>query len=808
MIQSGGFIITPYFQSKLKQKGDLFFDEALTYILDNSTYKIISFEDSQSGYIFTTTLPTNKDSPFAKLDILNPTCVDLKNTSCYKEVKTFLFKLILLAEETYSDKDGTRKREIEYKYSSTKQKTTNKENDFIKECELQYNMYNSIFHPESIIPAMITQKPIIYENPIEFLEKLKLKFATDEQTYIVKLINAIRTESKLATAKLGLCMMEFADGYKTLKSELTSSNITEKKDTCAAGLLIMAMDYNIIHNDPHEGNLMIKQSGGVYQFSDEEKRKTPNSDYNVNVIDFGRSINIDTLTEYDFKNFTGSKSSVLKTQFDIGYDIKLIKRETNSPILPTMYSYLKNAFINLLLTISIKNVRIKDFLDIKPFEDWIHINSDSRLDYILKCIWNYYKNKKIAYTKIATLIPGFNPDSDISVKDLNELIIKNISPATTANFKPAYPYTGVPVSNLLRLEGQNSSYATPVQIINDAVKKLMTGLQKSLSPTPRPTLTTPSRLPLTGVVKSPFEAPASTELKEDAVFSLDKERLQILKDMNDTFESGLMTYNEDHIYEELNNFLNHLRVEKYPVNKYRKEMLEIIFRLEKKIKNLLTPVPNKIDSLYKDIEKFARSLGLENIEYKAVPTPSLKPELTHSPSPSISASKSPSSSSSSVTISPTVSYTPSPSSTLNIQTAIDVMNQSLGIINELLNPLLTRDEFITVHQKLRILLEVIIDYNRNKVISGTDWNNYYTKFYKISKYLWIEQVDKQRKASETNATQKIMIEAINTDIVKLFEDIEKNQAGGFRYQRVRTQKAKANKKHSIVNTVKRYRYAL
>jgi hypothetical protein len=103
---------------------------------------------------------------------------------------------------------------------------------------------------------------------------------------------------------------------------------------------------------------------------------------------------------------------------------------------------------------------------------------------------------------------------------------------------------------------------------------------------------------------------------------------------------------------------------------------------------------------------------------------------------------------------------------------------------------------------------VIIDYNRNKVISGTDWNNYYTKFYKISKYLWIEQVDKQRKASETNATQKIMIEAINTDIVKLFEDIEKNQAGGFRYQRVRTQKAKANKKHSIVNTVKRYRYAL
>lgn len=274
------------------------------FLIANSTIKKMSIEGedkSSYGIIYQLSLKDGVASPLVNLCINQNTPAHGKNgcalntfyrNKCFKDVRTFLLKLSFL------DKSG----DIELGL-----KKTLSVSEFANESNIQNLCYDMTYNlGESIVPGCISPSyidTIVDETGINSLLQRLLDPSVDTDGYL-KYVMTFAKERKIK--KFGLITMEFATGFRTLKSILEDDLIDARSKVYAINLAkashLLLYLKGVIQGDPHNENVMINLN---YKGFLDSSGSVVNGAFTTDspslgkalVIDFGRAfITEDTLT--------------------------------------------------------------------------------------------------------------------------------------------------------------------------------------------------------------------------------------------------------------------------------------------------------------------------------------------------------------------------------------------------------------------------------------------------------------------------------------------------------------------------------
>lgn len=251
---------------------NIYHNELVNFIITNS--QISSVSSGSYGITYKLQLNSSVKSPYLKIardKMDSPLCNtdNFYKVPCLTEVRTFLLKLSFIGKSE------------EYVYTIDGKIAMDKvpAEDFEREAQYQDEIYEKTFDlANSLVPACVSPA-LIQDIPSPLFERLKIKGGK-----LLKL--------KLSgTAQIGLILMEFAEGYRTLDKILTDNDVLNddggiipkkkfSRQAANAFLLYQAAHlllYNAgyAHGDHHYSNVMINV---------ENKQ--------VLLIDFGQTRNI------------------------------------------------------------------------------------------------------------------------------------------------------------------------------------------------------------------------------------------------------------------------------------------------------------------------------------------------------------------------------------------------------------------------------------------------------------------------------------------------------------------------------------
>jgi len=251
----------------------------------------LDHDASLYGLIYKLTLNHGVESPVVNIKIneANPnygnygqkTCS--MNTffrkPCLTPVRTFLMKLSFLSNA----------HEISMSYHGIELKRTVLKRDFGFESSNQNIAYEKTFDfGESVVPACISVPYIQHienEGVINPIFDALTEPEIDDDAYLIGLQGVAKT---LSIKEFGLILMEYAEGFVTLKSVMENDAVSARKKLEATNLAKMAhlvlFEKGIMQGDSHKSNVMVNLTYDGFLGSGIKGKAL--------VIDFGRSVNI------------------------------------------------------------------------------------------------------------------------------------------------------------------------------------------------------------------------------------------------------------------------------------------------------------------------------------------------------------------------------------------------------------------------------------------------------------------------------------------------------------------------------------
>jgi hypothetical protein len=356
--------------------------EAINKMMDVEGAKLehISYS-SLSGFIFKLDIPHGNAPEFITSDEITA-----GNLVYNKPVHSLIFKLAIIGDNNTPRVYTT--------YTSINNEKINKQSEFLKDYENEYNVQNSIYfntlypNGSNICPGVIDItifkffKGNEYNNIVNFINKLnEITIEGNKGNECRKMLKYFENVNLRRDIGLGIITMEFVDDkkYKLLKelrNEVTKMNkdVSIYENNCLyalAELIVLFIKLKIINYDSHVGNIFGNISGG-----------------RPLLIDFGRIVklleeNNSSLTEKYNDFFTDTNTSVNSNNDESDADSETLI-DNESPFNGGNFGKYRTDFDK------IKDIQVSDFYDIHENKEQLKQNLENIIRFIA-CV-DYTKN--------------------------------------------------------------------------------------------------------------------------------------------------------------------------------------------------------------------------------------------------------------------------------------------------------------------------------------------------------------------------------------------------------------------------------
>jgi len=385
-----------------KTSGKNNFDSIMN-MLKNPRCKITTISySSLKGFIFKLHISKKKFESLLPESEIEFYGVNESKTAFDSPIDTLIIKLAILHEHRELKIDRY------FPYSGLEKKVVNKETDtvdnFKQEAVTQSMIYQKTSGKgEPICPALVDFSYFPdYLAGKEFLS-LMAKRCVDSES--LNMIKYLKLEILNADYQLGMITMESAYEFETVSDMKKNSLIFEDEEmeeqiqNCynyiIMNLIRMFNETRFVHCDFHDGNCLIKEN--------------PDGSYKIYIIDFGRVLNIDDLTEEEkdiTQDYAEDKYNCELRERNRFSWKELFIRHHGGLTLHSIYNTnlveftteTYNAFITLIACLEYMYNKLKfNLMCSSNIYDYylMTLRNDAKVDTILQLLNDYYKNQGV-----------------------------------------------------------------------------------------------------------------------------------------------------------------------------------------------------------------------------------------------------------------------------------------------------------------------------------------------------------------------------------------------------------------------------
>jgi len=421
------FEIHAYIENKSsvvnKEYDEVRFKSIMSMIYNATNVHCISYH-SLKGFVFVVECQENGHEP--TLDLLTTLipCVDPTDDGCFKE-RTVIIPATITGHRQGRSNSGkpitkynTRIKKFILKISFLNDKTvpyifrgSRKETDirseFVDEAQTQAmifeNTYDFVPITYSVLDLSIIETPEYMNN---FLQLLQLKTNTTQDYSILSEMMKINKTDK----QMGLLSMEYGEKYKVYSTLRETDNFYKNVTIqILFNMMILFVEYNIVHVDLHKNNIMVYHDISQIEGSNVVNTKNGIKPYAF-IIDYGRKVeNISNNFEEYFTYMNNDPININEKGISksIGFIVQQIKKDNKKTI-------------NDILSINYKIVDSKN-KDLK-YVLLLLYSCYFIIKMMIKYEFDYYKQKfsRIYFQSFHIYKILFNKDKDTFKNKIND----------------------------------------------------------------------------------------------------------------------------------------------------------------------------------------------------------------------------------------------------------------------------------------------------------------------------------------------------------------------------------------------------